>query len=126
MDGRGLGRLAFLVAAALLALSPRHARALDPQHVERLKATKSCESCDLSGAMLEQADLAGARLTGADLSGARLRAADLVGADLAGAKLDRADLKNACFCNTTMPDGRVEMGGCKLCGRKPDVGDEAR
>ena len=36
------------------------------------------------------------------------------------------DFKNACFCNTTMPDGRVEMAGCKICEKKPDTGDGAR
>jgi len=43
-DRSGLRRLAFMVAMALAALAPYRAAAFDPQHVERLKATRSCES----------------------------------------------------------------------------------
>src|SRR5512147_2320367 len=94
-DRSGLRRLAFVVAMALAALAPHRAAAFDPQHVERLKATRSCEKCDLAGAPLERADLAGARLAGANLGGARLRGANLTEATLTGANLRSADLTEA-------------------------------
>ena len=47
-------------------------------------------------------------LTGADLTGADLTGADLTGADLTGVNLD-----SAIFCNTTMPDKRINNSGCE-------------
>ena len=76
------------------------AGAFDPAHVERLRNTGGCETCDLSGfkfpvkaylesAKLERADLSGAKLSGtnlgiANLSGANISLADLIGANLTG------------------------------------------
>ena len=43
-----------------------------------------------------------------DLTGADLTGADLTGADLKGVNLD-----SAIFCNTTMPDERINNSGCE-------------
>lgn len=64
--------------------------AFDKNDVAQLIETKSCFSCDLSGA-----DLSGLFLAGADLSSANLSAANLTGADLSGAKLQNANLQNS-------------------------------
>jgi uncharacterized protein YjbI with pentapeptide repeats len=93
---------AALLCALALAAAPK-AAAFDAAHVERLRATKACDFCDLSGADLEQAELAGARIAG-------------------------ADLENACLCNTILPDGRTEMSGCRACDRSrpPGTGETSR
>ena len=55
-----------VVAAMAIALGVSPAVAFDPADVKKLKATKSCFKCDLSGANLRRADLTNARLTGRD------------------------------------------------------------
>jgi uncharacterized protein YjbI with pentapeptide repeats len=60
--------------------------------LDKLKATNSCEKCDLT-----KADL-----NGANLSSAVLREANL----------DFADFTNAKLCNTVMPDGQRIFKDC--------------
>ena len=60
--------------------------------LEKLKATKECNKCDLSGA----------NLIGADLTEAYLYRADL----------DEANLTGTIFCGTIMPDGSYNDSGC--------------
>jgi uncharacterized protein YjbI with pentapeptide repeats len=67
----------------------------DPEHVQRLKETRSCPACDLQNADLAGANLSGANVAGADLSGAALYRADLRAANLTGASLAGADLRGA-------------------------------
>ena len=38
---------------------------------------------------------------------------DLTGADLTGADLTGVNLDSAIFCNTTMPDKRINNSGCE-------------
>ena len=38
---------------------------------------------------------------------------DLTGADLTGADLTGVNLHSAIFCNTTMPDKRINNSGCE-------------
>ncbi len=71
------------------------AYAWNETHLQRLKATKACPNCDLSGADLSGADLSGANLYGANLSGANLTSANLSNANLYGANLTSANLSNA-------------------------------
>ena len=74
------------VFSVSLILTSSAAFAFDTGHLERLRATGSCEKCDLSKAQLRGAsNLVGANLNGANLSGA----------DLSGATLDGAILTNA-------------------------------
>ena len=82
----------------------------------------------LTRAELWGADLRRADLTDADLRDANLRAVDLTGADLARAQIAGANLRNACICNTVMPDGRTEVSGCRACDRPrtPDSGEKPR
>ncbi|CCI08287.1 pentapeptide repeat-containing protein [Microcystis aeruginosa] len=62
-------------------------RAENPDHVKKLKQTKQCPGCDLSGA---------------DLSGLNLRQANLQGADLSGSNLSRSDLTKANLSNAIL------------------------
>ena len=75
---------ALTLAATMFASS---ASAFDPAHLQQLKNTGKCATCDLGGADLSSADLGGANLSGAYMQGAAL-------------------------CNTTMPDGSVINSGC--------------
>ncbi|MFM7570208.1 MAG: pentapeptide repeat-containing protein, partial [Betaproteobacteria bacterium] len=100
-----------LLLVAGLILTSAAANAFDPGHVERLRATGSCEKCDLSkaqlrgwtnlvganlnGANLWAAFLADANLTGASLNAANLTRANLIGANLSGASLRVANLSGA-------------------------------
>lgn len=83
--------LTFLVMGGNIALAG------NPDHVQRLLRTKSCESCDLSGVNLTNYDLSQAKLRGANLTGANLTGVIFVQADLAGADLSYADLSNGVF-----------------------------
>ena len=75
------------------------------ENIEKLKKTKNCRECDLSGANLSRFDLSGADLEGADLSQAKLfltnlseanlQNANLSGAIFGGADLGDADLRGA-------------------------------
>jgi len=67
--------------------------------LNKLKSTKNCSGCNLSGANLSGLDLSKANLKGADLHGANLSGAKLVnsiltGANLKNTNLNGADLKN--------------------------------
>ena len=129
-----------LATAILMGAPPSVAENLS--HVEKLKATKKCEECDLTGANLASMNLRGidlyraklssADLTGTDLRGAYLRRTELTGANLTNANLrgvhltdtnlknanlTNADLtgailEHARFCKTTMPDKTVRNGNC--------------
>lgn len=119
-----------LATAILMGAPPSIAENLS--HVEKLKTTKKCEDCDLSGANLTRmnlqgvdlyrAKLSGADLTSTDLRGAYLRRTDLSGANLADTNLKNANmtdadltgaiLEYATFCKTTMPDRTARNGNC--------------
>ena len=115
---------AITVAATLIGSG---ASAYNPVHLKKLEETNKCVNCDLSGAdlrgsilndanllgaNLRDADLEGVNLDGANLGLADLRGVNLDGASLRDAKLHRARMKGAVLCNTTMPNGWVEYGGC--------------
>jgi uncharacterized protein YjbI with pentapeptide repeats len=109
-------------------LSISGAYAWNEAHLQQLKATKSCPSCDLSGADLYKADLSGANLVGANLSGgaylyeanlsgadlyrANLRGAILYGANLSGAYLSGADMSNATWTDGSRCKAE-SVGQCK-------------
>lgn len=77
-------------------------------------------NCNFSNANLRKADLRGANLTGVDLTSADLSGTDLRGAKLIGTNLRNANLtgikttEKTIFCNTTMPDGRIETNSPKV------------
>ena len=85
---------------------------LNRADLDRLKATKLCPGCalsgadlafwNLSGATLSGANLNGANLTGADLSGSSLNLACLSGANLSGANLSGANLMHANLVNANL------------------------
>jgi len=47
-----------------------------------------------------------------NLNGAVLLNADLTDADLSGANISETALTGAVYCNTVMPDGKVNNSGC--------------
>lgn len=63
---------------------PGEAGAFNPIDLEKVKTTKNCPRCDLSGAYLQWANLNGADLRGANLNGANLYKAYLSRATLWG------------------------------------------
>ena len=70
--------------------------------LEKLKATKECNKCDLRGADLSRLDIYWAKLTEANLSGANLTNANLGGARLIGANLTGANLTGANLSRTRL------------------------
>lgn len=84
------------------------ASAFDDNDVARLKNTKECTDCDLSGAMLLDADLTGADLRGSDLSGADLRNGSLRGANLQASNLSGADLRNSDLTGANLRDANLD------------------
>ncbi len=94
----------------------------DSANIARLKLTRKCPNCDLSGANMHRmnlpgADLSGANLSRANLSGANLYRTTLSRANLSGANLSGAVLRRAWFCRTKMPDGELRNDHCEATGR---------
>ena len=86
--------------------------------VSRLKQTKRCPKCNLTGFNLKGANLTGAKLSGANLRKANLtKVIGLRTANLTKANLRRANLKNAKLEGATWTDGRKcakgSIGKCK-------------
>jgi len=75
------------------------ANAFDQSSVDLLTMKKTCQNCDLSGAMLADVYLPGAILTDANLKGAHLKGANLGFANFNGAKLVEADLSGVVLTN---------------------------
>ncbi len=71
-------------------------------NLTKLKSTKSCPGCDLSGIELISFDLKNADLSGANLTGAILRRSDLTGANLTGTNLTDADLMGVNLTNAKL------------------------
>jgi hypothetical protein len=69
---------------------------------------------DVRGANLSQSNFVGADLRGADLRGANASGSCFISADLSGARLGSSvNLRGAVFCNTRMPDGKIDNSGCE-------------
>jgi hypothetical protein len=58
------------------------AKAVNPKHLEQLRATNACAGCDLTDAPLSGVNLQNVNLTAAKLDGANLQGANLTGANL--------------------------------------------
>lgn len=92
--------------------------------LKKLRDTKKCIKCDLSGANLQFTNLSGANLrrallTGADLTGANLNKAKLTGADLTGAILGGAILKDSILSWVKLVDANLtgaDLRGANLTG----------
>ena len=87
-------------------------RAADPQHLQQLLQTNSCENCDLRGAGLVYGNLQGANLQGANLQGANLSRANLRYANLQGANLESTTLFGADLSGAQLHSAR--LGGSDL------------
>ena len=70
--------------------------AYNEMDLAKLKATGTCEGCDLSGAILSDLNLGGANLRGADFTDARLRHIDLDGAIYCKTKIRRKERNDHC------------------------------
>jgi len=68
----------------------------------------------LRNATLTNADLVGANLSNSDLRGTVFFGADLSNANLKGAHTLGTEFNGSILCNTTMPEGHVEYGGCAV------------
>jgi uncharacterized protein YjbI with pentapeptide repeats len=107
--------IVFFVAAGTLS-------AYNETDLQKLKTTKNCADCDLSGALLMHwvlsgADLSGADLTGANLTGANLTGANLTGAWLPGANLAGANLSSAIMTSASLANAnlfRAKLSGSNL------------
>ncbi len=89
------------VAALLAALSLAvPAAAFKKADFARLKKTKKCPKCDLSGIKIRRKS--GISLYKADLKGANLEGADFQGVILWRANLEGANLKNALLLETNL------------------------
>jgi uncharacterized protein YjbI with pentapeptide repeats len=91
----------------------------------KLKSTKSCSGCDLTGgklvgfnlrnaklngfANLSNVDLTEADLSGAELTGAKLTDANLTGSNLTGANLTGANLTDAKLDGVILTDAQDTM-----------------
>ena len=60
-------------------------------NLTKLKKTKACSGCDLTGIELISFDLKGADLSGANLTGATLTNTNLTGVKLSYANINRAE-----------------------------------
>ena len=111
----------FLLTLLFLFLTP-YLYGYKPEDLGKLRDSKTCSKCDLSGANFYEADLQEVNLNGAILHHANLRRSNLSGADLSGAMLFRADLfganltnanlEGAKFCNTILPLGSISIKDC--------------
>ena len=97
--------------------------------LKKLRDTKKCIKCDLSGANLQytnlsetnlnKANLRRSDLTGADLTGANLNKAKLTGTDLTGAILGGAILKDSILSWAKLVDANLtgaDLRGANLTG----------
>ncbi len=100
--------LSLLVSAALLSGA---AFAFDEVDLQKLKATRNCPACDLSGAVLIHEILPGADLSGANLADANLTDAYLAGANLTGARLQGAVLDGASLARANLTGAHLSGAG---------------
>ena len=100
-------------------------------NLTKLKKTKACSGCDLSGIELISFDLKNADISSANLTGANLSRSDLTGANLTDTNLSGADLlgvnlTGATLTNTNLTGvklsyadiSEVEMSNVMLAGEK--------
>ena len=94
----------------------------NPEDLGKLRDSKNCSKCDLSGVNFYESNLKEVNLSGAILHHANLRRSNLSGANLSGAMLFRADLfgadltnanlEGSKFCNTILPLGSISVKDC--------------
>ena len=90
-----IGSLALIPLLASMGNQPSHA--YEPNDLQRLKTTGSCQQCDLSGAnltniRLTNANLKGANLTNTNLTNARIIDSDLRSVDFSGATIKKTNV----------------------------------
>ena len=74
--GELMGRI-FGTTCLLLGLSTQFLYGFDEAKLEKFKQSRSCEYCDLTGAVFDGMDLQGANLQNANLEDATFRNADM-------------------------------------------------
>ena len=87
--------------------------------LKKLRDTKKCIKCDLSGANLQFTNLSGANLQFTNLSGANLNKANLSGANLNKANLNKAILSETNLNKANLR--RSDLTGADLTDRKSVV-----
>ena len=101
--------IVLIITIAFLMTGAHSLKAFDENDVEKIKASKSCEGCNLRRANLSGNNLSGANLSHTDLSGANLKGVNLSNADLSNAKLTDAVLSGADLTG-------ANLTGAKLAG----------
>jgi uncharacterized protein YjbI with pentapeptide repeats len=112
-----LHRIGVGVALATVSVVGVRVAAAQDDHLReqsQLKATKACDSCNLSGVNFSKADLKGVSLSSATLEGTIFYRANLTGANLGGANLSKANLTMADLTNTNF--GNANLAGANLSG----------
>jgi uncharacterized protein YjbI with pentapeptide repeats len=106
-------KIVFVIIAAVVSfVAAGSLSAYNEADLQRLKTTKNCADCDLSGALLMHWVLPGADLSGTNLSGANLTGAWLPGVNLAGANLSSAIMTSASLANANL--FRAKLSGSNL------------
>ncbi len=111
---------AFITLLTFLGIAPQ-AWAVNQGDLQKLKETKECPRCDLSGADLSELNLSGADLRNANLRSAilsksNLENADFTGTNLESAKLDGANLKRVSFTGANLRSASLENSDLSFAG----------
>ena len=83
------------------------------ENLTKLKKTKACSGCDLTGVELVAFDLKSADLSGANLTSANLNRVDLTEANLTDANLLGAILTDAKLTNTNLSGVKLSYSNIK-------------
>ena len=117
-----IGLVFTIMTLLFVTLAYGKAKKFDSNHLEKLRNTNSCNSCDLreadfTGANLLVANLGGANVSGADFSLANLSGVNLIGANLRGANFAEANLLGANLREADLRDAnfyKADLGSADL------------
>ncbi|ABW30586.1 pentapeptide repeat-containing protein [Acaryochloris marina] len=104
--------ISFLIGSLATFLAPS-VRAEKPEHLQRIKQTRTCFNCDLKKADLANISLKGAFLRETNLQEANLEGADLRFAVLKKVNFKKANLKNADFTGAILHDVNLDDADLK-------------
>jgi len=106
---KGMIAICFVFALGTVLSTAGTGSAWKKADLKKLKTTKSCVGCDLSGANLKGLDLSKANLSGANLQGANLSGTKLVNANLSGANMKSVNLNGAYLGGANLADAKMNQ-----------------
>ena len=106
---KGMIAIGFVFSLGAVLSTAGTASAWKKADLKKLKVTKSCVGCDLSGANLKGLDLSKANLSGANLQGANLSGTKLVNANLSGANMKSVNLNGAYLGGANLADAKMNQ-----------------